>query len=124
MSGAPGIEAQIAILGEKFSNMEKNIYKKVDDLTGIVRLVQDKQAARDATCAAEREKNMEQSRQVEELWTKLEECDEHKVCKQTDRMARLETQVQILVKVAWFLATSTAGLLLKMGFDILRHAGA
>lgn len=120
MSG-PSVESQIAILGEKFSNMEKNIYKKVDDLTGLVRTVQDKQSARDATCAAEREKNMEQSRQVDDLWKRVEECDDHKTCKQVERMTRLETQVQLLVKVAWFLATSTVGLLMKMGFDILRH---
>ena len=81
--------------------------------------VKDKQATRDATCAAERQGNGEVKRQLETMWSRMDAHDTCRTCKSEARIVRMETTLAILTKVAWLMASTTVGLVMRTVWEIL-----
>jgi ribosomal protein L37AE/L43A len=117
------MEVQVGVLSERVVTLTETVERRFDELGSTMRGIQVKQAARDTHCAGESESNAEVRRQLQDLWKSVETNDECKVCKQTARLARLETLIGVQNKIAWIMATSTMGLIIKAAFELLKHAG-
>jgi hypothetical protein len=122
MAPAQSVETQIGILSERVAALNDTVERRFDEFGKAFKGVQDKQAARDTHCAGESESNAEIRRQVAELWHRVENSDECRTCKNTERLAKMEISLGILSRVSWLLATSTASLMVKLAFELLSHS--